>query len=289
MPSKNATPNQSFYHSVIFDQFHVAAYETIRNDITGVLNSHTNINDYVFQLEKGDKKGLPHFQGYVKVNSKIRARTFELDLNERCYGYRVRVKPCSRSGRGALRDYCMKEDTRIQGPWGKRPLYLGQDLTPMDNPRPFQRDVLNYINTPGNDREIMYIWDRVGNKGKSKLIKYLVYQKIALQVPMGNATQLKANICQQGPSPVYVIDMPRTLGSTEKLADLYSAIEEIKNGIVQCAMYGKHLQLLMMPPKVIVFSNEPPRTSMLSRDKWDIYRISDDYKLTKDAEPTEPK
>ena len=287
-PTKNVA-NQTNYFSALFDKFHIAAHDTIKDDLFGVLNSHSNITDFVFQLERGEKKGIYHFQVYVKTKGRLRPQTFERDLNERCYGYRARVKPCSRRGRQALHDYCMKEDTRVKGPWGKRDIYLGQDLECMDNPRPFQAECIDYVKSPGNDRQILYIYNRDGNNGKSKLHKYLVYHKLAKSVPLGNATQIKANIVAQGPAKCYLIDLPRTRGSTEKLGDLYSAIEKIKDGEVECGMYGKHLQLLMMPPKIIVFSNQPPIIQLLSRDRWNIKRITEDYKLTSEPETFETK
>lgn len=277
MPSTQNVPNQSYIHSFIIDQFHLP-WDSSREFIQRILVLDSNIVDYVFQLEKGDQKGILHFQGFLKLRAKKRSRTLELLLQEKFPDYRIRVKHCSANGREALRSYCMKEDTRVSGPWGKRPIYQGQDLEMMSKPFPWQQDVIDYIEGIGwNDRQIMYIWEPTGNVGKSKLVKWLCFKKKAKRIPLGNANQLKANVIKQGQAPCYLVDLPRTLGTTEKLCDLYSAIEEVKNGFVSNGMYGNYAELMMMPPRVVVFSNYPPwkpgEKPALSVDKWMIRGI----------------
>jgi len=229
--------------------------------------------DYIFQLERGAKEGKLHYQLYFKKTPpKIRARTLAILWNDRFPG--ISVRAASSDGLLALKSYVIKSDTREAGPWGMRPIYTGTDLDCMKKPNPFQEKIIALVKTKANDRDIHYFYEPKGGVGKSKLVKYLCFNKLACRIPMGNATQLKTFVCQAGAHSAFVIDIPRTTGQIEKLADLYSAIEEVKNGFVQSPMYGKLHQLYMDPPHVLVFSNKPPVVSVLSKDKWKIGKIS---------------
>lgn len=235
--------------------------------------------DYIFQLEKASHY---HYQCIVKVARKDRTRPHALE--KRLFGLQnkttdvggVGVKPASTDGIEELRSYCMKKDeTYIKGPWTLRFLYKGQDLLCMDKPFPWQEDIIAQIREEPNDRTIIWITNPSGNIGKTKLCKWLKFNKLAVRIPLGTATQIKTNCIVRGASRCYIVDFPRTLGKDEKLRDVFSAIEEIKNGWVESAMYGKCQELMMMPPHVICFANWYPNLGMMSQDMWKVYTVKD--------------
>ena len=229
---------------------------------------------FVYQWERAPSTGNLHCQGYINLRNKSYYSGNKIASCLSALGMKgVTCKPASDAGKEFLKMYCMKEDTRVAGPWADRPIYRGQDLVCMSKPFPWQKDIIERIACPPNDRDIIWINDAGGNVGKSKLVKYLKYKKLAVKIPMGNATQLKTNVIAQGASRCYVIDIPRTVGSTEKMSDLISAIEEVKNGDVTSAMYGKVQELLMQPPHVIVFSNQPPPYGLMSADRWKVFGV----------------
>lgn len=234
---------------------------------------------FVFQLEQGEQQGGYHYQGHLNMKQKIRALTLARKLGSGvCPGIQVQLS--SAPGKEALQDYCMKEDTRIAGPWADRPIYRGQDIAVVsDSPRPWQQDILDMIAAEPDDRSIICIIDPVGNKGKSKLVKYLVYNKKAKSMGMGNANQIKTNVCNQGASTCYLLDIPRTTGDNEPWRAMVSAIEAVKNGMVQSTMYGNDNMLTMMPPHVIIFTNSQPHLGRMSMDRWKLKTITADYKL----------
>lgn len=229
---------------------------------------------FIYQWELGSNTKREHCQGYINLRKKsyhtgraIAKQLSMLGMNG------VTCKPASDDGKEMLKAYVMKDDTRIAGPWADRPIYMGRDLSCMDNPYPWQESILDIISNDPDDRTILWIDDSGGNIGKTKLLKYLCYNKKAKRVPMGNATQLKTNIIAQGVHRCYCVDIPRSLGSTERMQDLISALEELKGGWVSSAMYGKHQELFMEPPHVIIFSNMPPPMHMMSLDRWQIYTV----------------
>ena len=95
------------------------------------------------------------------------------------------------------------------------------------------------------------------------------------RVGLGSATQIKTSIIEKGAHRAYMVDLPRVRGSDERQQELFSALEEIKNGWVESPMYGKSAELLMEPPHIHIFSNELPNLTYASMDRWKIWMIED--------------
>ena len=134
-----------------------------------------------------------------------------------------------------------------------------------------------------DSREIMSIVDKEGKKGKSSFVKWLCYNypmDIA-RLSFGTASQLRSAVFNMGKRKCYIIDLPRTKGRGDSIFDLLSVIEDMKNGFISSSMYGADKQLMMDPPFVIVFSNNPLPYNSLSQDRWDLYTLSDQKELVK--------
>lgn len=280
---KNVQLNQLWYHSVIIrippgtpESEFADAY--ISDFIYSFFNNETNVKDFVFQLERGSKLGKLHYQMYIHLFKKQRSHTLQKNW-DLTFPDQIGVEFTSTAGIKACKDYCMKKETRVSGPWGKDKLrkYLGNDLKCMETPFKWQQNVLDIIRTKPDDRTIHYLWEKDGNVGKSKLVKYLEFNNIGTTIPLGNAVAVKYGVCSEPAARVYLIDLPRTLGRNEEASAMYSAIESIKNGFVKCSMYGKPKKLLMEPPHVFVYSNYPPpkeKNNILSADKWKIIHVT---------------
>ena len=238
---------------------------------------------FVYQWELSPTTKREHCQGYINTRKRYfpgpKGQCKPLAKQLSALGMKgVTVKVASDAGKEKLKMYCMKDDTRIAGPWADRPIYMGKDLACMKLPYEWQKDMQEIIESDPDDRTVYWIDDGTGSVGKSKFCKYNRLKKKCVRIPLGNATQLKTNVIANGPSRCYVVDLPRTIGSTEKMQDLISAIEEVKNGWVVSAMHGKCHELLMEPPHVIVFSNMPPPFSLMSADRWKVYKIDTMFK-----------
>lgn len=232
--------------------------------------------DYIYQLEKGEKEGKLHFQCYLKLSEKMRPSTLQDVLEDGLSSQfkNVGVQACTPKGKIALKNYCMKSTTRVEGPWYKNYVYQGEDLDMMENPLQWQQSLLNLISEPADDRTIHWVYNDSGSVGKSKLTKYLSWKKLALTVPFGSASQIKTAICNTGARNCYLVDIPRSTGKDESMRDMFSALECIKNGHINSSMYGKGGQeLFMKPPHVIVFSNMMPDFKLASKDRWKVYTL----------------
>lgn len=228
-----------------------------------------NAKHWVYQHERASRD---HWQMSIQLNSKKRCGWLLRNLPEGMDRTWVTVKPSASTG---AFNYCMKEDTRVAGPYSDKPIYMGQDLAVMNNPLPWQQEVIDMVNQPPDDRTVVWIHEPVGNVGKSKLLKYLRWKNLACRVPIGTAGQLRSAMIAKGAHRCYVVDFPRVLGKEDAVADIFSALEELKNGWVETAFYGKPAELLMEPPHVIVMSNDKPNLKLASKDRWKVFQLKE--------------
>ena len=166
--------------------------------------------------------------------------------------------------------------------------YNGEDLEVMERPYPWQRFVIDTITSgPADDRTVHWIYDPAGNKGKSKLVKFLAWKKLAKCLVLDTASRLTSAICIQGAEDAYVIDIPRTICKDKSVTSVMQVIEGLKNGNVSDNMYGRNNEMMMLPPHVFVFANHPPPRDMLSLDRWKVYKLTEDYDMRIEEAPPE--
>lgn len=162
--------------------------------------------------------------------------------------------------------------------------YRGEDLRVFKNKEnwyQWQQDLHNKIfyKTGGireaHPREIITIYDKEGNSGKSSFFKYLYfkYPNEIGRITYGTASQLRSSLTNMGIKKIYIIDLTRSKSNYDKPDDLISAIEDLKNGLVCNAMYGSGNTMLMNPPHIIISANYIFDTGSLSRDRWKIFSI----------------
>lgn len=255
------------------------------------------ISLYVFQLEKGEETGRLHYQGCLSTSYRIRKSTllrklFELisDVSREQYDIaisQITLNPCQ----GTFEEnfsYCTKSETRVGSDYFCSPslrVYSGEDLNFLedkDERYPWQSFLFSQIfednemdfKTP-DSREIIWMYDSFGCSGKSLFSKYLcINHPGIIKLPFGSSQQLRSAVISAGPRNVYLLDIPRTLGDDDSMNSIYSVIEDLKNGFVTSAMYGKFTQLIFPHPHVIIFSNMLPIREKLTSDRWSVYSIT---------------
>lgn len=232
--------------------------------------------DYVFQLEcTGDRNY--HYQCYLKTKVKIRPLTLAAGLRDRFPG--IHVEHMKAKDEIYLKDYCMKNDTRVDGPWTKRRIYRGQDLPTIL--WPWQQKVLDMILEPPGDRKILWLYDPKGNKGKTKFCKYMSYHHKCVTMGYGSTANLLNLVSKTQNRLAYFFDLTRCKPKDIGDVDLYSTIESIKNGHF-CNTKYETMEVLMDIPHVVVFSNSLPHIQNLTVDRWSIQEIND----VKDLQPS---
>lgn len=136
--------------------------------------------------------------------------------------------------------------------------------------RPWQQ-LLELLIKKQTDRHIYWIYDEVGNVGKSWFSRYLVvkYNFMILKAKTSSDT-IGHMIVEQDP-PGLIFDIPR-----DETQISWSSIEDYKNGHITTTKY--HGYSGPIGTKIVVFFSNfyPKDLSVLSIDRWKIYFIKDD-------------
>jgi len=135
-----------------------------------------------------------------------------------------------------------------------------------------------YLERPVNSREILWIFDPIGNTGKSKYTKYQVFKQNAHVLSWDNQRDLfYARKANQRKRTVF-FDFTR---STPKFVDpneVFSTIETIKNGLMFSGKYESG-DVITSIPHIICMSNFlPSNPGLLSQDRWMLFRIGSQSK-----------
>lgn len=118
-----------------------------------------------------------------------------------------------------------------------------------------------------NDRTILWVFDKLGNRGKTILAKYLSHNKNDCLL-IENAK--KADIALvYNYEPKIIFDLAR---STENKIN-YISIEKLKDGNVFSTKYNS-MTKYTPSNKILVFSNFIPELEKLSEDRWQIVDLS---------------
>lgn len=236
---------------------------TLNNyEISDISSIKTLSEVYCFQAEKGEN-GTPHLQGCIRFpNQKVFSEVSKLLP-------RAHIEKCKSWKDSVV--YCQKPEGRIDGPWCKGVKKIIKIKDPLEKVQEWQQDILNYISGEVNPREIYWVIDYEGNKGKTQLAKHICMNYDAI-VLGGRACDMKygvsAYIEKNGSIDVIILDLPRSLEDFVS----YSGIEAVKNGIFFNSKYESGM-CMYNTPHVIVLSNFDPDIEKLSKDRWKIVRI----------------
>lgn len=230
-----------------------------------------NCKKWCFQLEEGKKTGLLHYQGRFSLNDKKR-------LNEvkRLFGNAFHFSPTNNKSKDDV-NYVTKEDTRIAGPWQHDDPKIPRQLKDIKL-YPWQQHIVNDSRIY-NDRIINVIIDNKGNIGKSIITSYIIAHKLGQELPiLNNYKDVMQFACSLPATKLYIIDIPRSMFGNE-LRNLWGAVESIKNGRLFETRYKARTKLID-PPNIWIFSNTVPDLSLLSRDRWRFWRVTEEQELT---------
>jgi len=132
---------------------------------------------WIFQGERGDT-GFYHFQCYANWIGKKRAKQLAIELNGEGFDG-INVQPSSNDGREALKRYCMKEDSRVLGPFADRKLYKGERIPHYDKLARWQQSLVDMVRKRPDDRTIVWFHDKIGGSGKRVVGDYLEHHRLA--------------------------------------------------------------------------------------------------------------
>lgn len=145
-------------------------------------------------------------------------------------------------------------------------------------PRPWQSDLIA-LPTDGRTVEIVYDW--AGNNGKTFIGRVLESQhKCAYIPPLSRGLDICACVMQKPRSKWYVLDFPRSFNLDGN--EVWSAIEQVKNGYVYDPRYSFKSLDLGCNPRVTLMVNTLPERIPLSADRIKLYTITHDSLYNED-------
>jgi Putative viral replication protein len=144
--------------------------------------------------------------------------------------------------------------------------------------RPWQQELSQRMDLPPGDRTVEWIWETIGNVGKSWMAKYLAVTKNALILGPGKFSDL-AFIYTTEPKPIVVFDLSRVVAPVFQLSNrpldvLYDLCEQLKNGHLVNTKYWSSSNFFR-PPHVVFFANFAPNLSRISADRWKVTQLDD--------------
>ena len=241
------------------------------------------VDQYVFQVEDSKdfitKQGdlltrNVHIQGRLNIKRRMRTTAMVAEMsrwfNNKLWNMikleHIRISPTANPTKNF--DYCMKDKTRIMGPFSDREIEAYKVEDPLLNKTLFKyQDIImnQWLTKEGkllynnNGRRILFVQDETGNSGKSTMVKHLAIsrQKDVLVLPVcGTPNQLSSALIDAGPYPYYILDLPRVKpNDTNWISDILFIIEQLQNGLLCNTMYGKYKSLVMSNPQIVVMSN----------------------------------
>lgn len=255
----------------------------------------------VWQKESGEN-GTQHFQGYLELAKKGRISAVKALGGEFVRAHLERRRGTQKQAR----DYAMKEDTRVDGPWEHGEFVAREQGTRSDLaaavdalkegglkrvaedcpeayvkyhkgfqalqrelevvrpevfiPRDWQQDIIERVQQPADDRHIIFVVDSIGNKGKSRLAKYLVRNHGAVMLS-GRVQDMSYAFNNE---PIVVFDVTRS--AADNMQHLFTMAEHLKNGMLFSSKYESRVRVFD-PPHVIFFSNQHPPEGAWSVDR----------------------
>jgi len=275
----------------------------IPDEIELILFLNQICTEACFQYEEGTLKKKLHIQGVISLEGPRLSKISTLNLFKKNFKNTSGLTLTPVYDRVAINAYVTKTEGRVKGPFyaGKNEVFdTNMEKKPLKHWQKNLFELLTSEELPKlKDRKVIWVEDTSGNTGKSWFQKWLRLgqkQLVVRSLPVSNVDRLMSAvhiINKTHKVDVYCIDLTRTQGEDQSFKDLFSAIEQIKNGSAIDLMYGKYNESYFNPPVVIIFTNEKlvdieKNTNYhkyLSSDRWlhlkieknELIRLQTDY------------
>lgn len=265
---KTCSTSNAVYHFML--RWSIEYTQETKDTLLEHLRQHPNVDKFIFQAENTTDN--PHYQGYFHTKKAQRPKQLGKAWNDVLRG--AEIRHASTNGIDCLKHYCMKQDTRVAGPWADQEVYLGGDLWPESRWPPWQKSMMEILQEHPGDRKMIWIYDLKGNNGKTKFAKTLVFRHNAVGLSYGHSTDILNLVSKMPNRRIYIWNLTRAKPANLSELDLYSAMESVKDGFFVNLKYETR-QVCMNPPHVIVMANHLPKREHISQDRWDLKQILD--------------
>jgi len=239
---------------------------------------------WVFQGECGGTTGFNHWQCRVSLKVKKTLVLFQAHMREAGFEGYINISPTSNEN-AKNTFYVMKEETRTSGPFSSddEEVYIPRQIREMGPLYNWQQHVVDNANI-WDTRSVNLVINPGGGVGKSCLKGYMRAMRIGRPIPFVNDYKDLCRMVMDLPtSRCYLIDIPRAIRK-EHLFQLFAGIESLKDGYAYDDRYT-FKEKYFDCPNIWVFSNKLPDITLLSRDRWKLWVINEEYGI----EPFDPE
>lgn len=242
---------------------------------------------YIFQYEytescnrdeddniiESSKRHNHHIQGMAKLHRKQRPAAVAKTIKNMLTLEHISVVVQPAFNLAALEKYSMKDESRQRNlVFADHAIYMGEDLPSLDNLYPYQQTLYKMCKNKPNDRHIYWIYDQIGNTGKSKFCKFMTYHEKTPMLTYGKNADI-LNLASKYPnSRTYLFNLSRAKPSQIGIQDLYATLEALKDGHYVNTKYDT-CAVLQNPAHIIVMANVLPDLTLLSSDRWKVMTI----------------
>lgn len=136
--------------------------------------------------------------------------------------------------------------------------------------RDWQQELYNLLQLDPNDRQIIWMYDYVGNAGKSSFVRYYMknHPDDCIQLS-GRVSDMQYTYCGER---VVFFDISRT--QADHMDHLYDFAEQLKNGMFHSSKYQGQMKVFNHP-HVVFFANCKPELQKWSDDRCILITLSD--------------
>jgi hypothetical protein len=235
-----------------YNQSHIDMFLNVSSSI---------VPKFIFQEEKGEN-GTPHLQGYLCFAKKSRPLSvFDSKL--------IHWEPCRNVKKSIA--YCKKGDTRNGKCFGRK--ISIPFIQSIDKLYLWEEEIITILKKEPDDRTLYWYWEPNGCAGKTTFQKYIFSHFDGVLIVSGKASDMKHAVVEyinkSGDYPKIILcNIPRS--SLNFIS--WTGIEEVKDMFFHSGKYEGG-QVCGPPPHFIIFANEYPDKSNVSKDRWIIKKI----------------
>lgn len=139
--------------------------------------------------------------------------------------------------------------------------------------KPWQLDLLGVLLCEADDRKIFFMVDPQGGAGKTWLQRYLITEHPEKTQILSIAKRDDIAYAVDESKTIFCFNIPR--GGMEFLQ--YPVLEQMKDRMIFSPKYASKTKYMQNKVHVVVFSNEEPDYSKMSRDRYDVKFLSNSF------------
>ncbi len=259
--------------------------------LQNVNKNYTDIEDFMGQLETGTETSIPHYQLAIKANSLCTKKKVLEAFEEKIEGH---INVQIQFNLDDMKDYCSKETNFISELYSGK-IYKHQWQMDFLERKPQLKEVLNnpyiwqefvrkeLLDKVPDDRTVDWIIDPVGNTGKSSFARAYVSEvpTDGILMKIDNLDRMELTLIKKienyrmkhykDPKVIF-FDFPRA-SDPSKIISATALMEDAKSGHLETTFGGKHKEIEISDVHIIVLSNNAPDLSVLSVDRWRLWRL----------------